>query len=74
MDWKRSALGHVLTIGKDVWRIRGPIFGKSMYWVYFNHSRYNETGSYEDSIRFGTLRAAKRFVERVVNAKNGVSR
>lgn len=62
MTWRRRAVGGwITTDGK--WTIRGPIWGKAMYWVYQWTSRYTPTGKYRDCVSFKTAQQAKRFVE-----------
>lgn len=66
MDWKRTATGNWIT-SDGKWSIRGPIFGKPMYWLYdaVHHNRYTPTGKYDDCVSFTSLKSAKRFVEGV---------
>lgn len=51
MEWTRTA-------GRDwisgPWRIRGPIMGKEMFWLYRD--------GYDDALSFRTLIAAKNYV------------
>lgn len=60
--WIPTALGDFLS-DDGQWRIRGPIWGKRMYWLYRNGSRYTPTGSYEDVANFTSLKVAQKFVE-----------
>ena len=61
--WKRTATGNWLS-SDGRWLIRGPIFGKPMYWLYdaINHCRFTPTGKHDDSVSFTTLRDAKKYV------------
>ena len=64
MTWRKGPLGWVTTDGR--WRIRGPVYGKPMFWLYGphpqHHGRYTPTGNYEDVVNFPTARAAKDYV------------
>jgi len=75
MGWRKcpnaGSHGWLSTDGR--WKIRGPIWGKPMYWLYYNPTpghggagRFSETGHYEDSLSFPTASAAKKYVERKV--------
>jgi len=44
------------------WRIRGPIFGRSMFWVYRAGSRYTPSGRFDDAVSFPSITLAKGFV------------
>lgn len=64
MEWKKTATGNWFSAdGK--WVIRGPIFGKPMYWLYdaVHHCRYTPTGNYDDCLNFSSLKEAKKFIE-----------
>ncbi len=60
MKWIRTATGNWLSEDRK-WLIRGPIFGKPMYWLYdaINHCRYTPTGKYDDVVNFPSLKEAK---------------
>lgn len=60
-EWKRCAVGGWIT-ADGVWRIRGPIWGIQMYWVYNQHGRFTPTGKYNDCVSFVSVYSAKRFV------------
>ena len=64
--WRKTAVGGwVTTDGR--WIIRGPIFGKKMYWIYGpypKHSgRYTPTGRYDDCVSVSTVSEAKELVK-----------
>lgn len=65
--WRKvPRLGRGGFISEDgKWTIKGPIFGKKMYWVYWKNMRYSTTGSYEDSVHFDSPKLAKAFVARL---------
>jgi hypothetical protein len=73
MKWRRTAMGGWIT-EDGRWGIRGPIFGKAMFWVYWRSadalsaSRYTPTGKYDDAVSFPTAAAAKEFVEKIEKA------
>jgi GNAT superfamily N-acetyltransferase len=60
--WRRTASGDWLS-PDSCWKIRGPIFGKPMYWVYHDGGRYTPTGKYDDVVHFTTVAMAKKFIE-----------
>lgn len=60
-NWKRRAVGGWIT-EDGRWAIRGPIFGKRMYWLYHNNERYCPTGKYDSAVSFKSVPSAKRFV------------
>jgi len=62
-DWSKSSDGFVaLDAHGDRWRIRGPIMGQRMYWLYFNGTRVTPTGRYNDVVNFASVRKAKAYV------------
>ena len=63
MTWRRSLDGWVSSDGR--WRIRGPIMGQRMYWLYWDGTRYTPTGRYADSVHFTSVQGARAFVRRV---------
>ena len=73
MNWRRTSTGG--WISEDgVWKVRGPIFGFSMYWLYYNPlapkgkgagQRYlREEGNYDSAVSFRSAGAAKKFAEK----------
>ena len=56
--WTKTATGWV----RGSWRIKGPIMGKPMFWLYRNGLRYTPTGKFDDAVSFATAAAAKQFV------------
>lgn len=60
MKWAKSPTGWISDNG--AWRIRGPIMGKPMYWLYLYGARYTPTNNYEDCVHFSSVQSAKRFV------------
>lgn len=57
--WTRSLDGWV----KGNARVRGPIMGSEMFWVYVGGSRYTPTGSIEDAVSFPTGLEARKFAD-----------
>ena len=58
MKWRRTATGWVSTDGR--WRVRGPIMGQKMFWLYrVGFGRFTPTGRYEDVVSFPTAAQAK---------------
>lgn len=68
MNWKRRAVGG-WTSSDGAWTVRGPMFGKPMFWLYYQNHRYTPTGRYDDAVRFNTAAAAKKCAE-VANLKS----
>lgn len=64
MKWRKRAVGGWIT-DDGRWVIRGPIFGKKLYWVYLYGVRYSPTGGYDKSVSFDSLETAKRYVMEV---------
>jgi hypothetical protein len=62
IGWRRSLDGWT----KDVARVRGPIMGKDMFWVYINGSRYTPTGHFEDAVSFATGAAARAYADEIL--------
>lgn len=63
MDWRKAPTGWVSADGK--WRIRGPIMGKRVYWLYHvgGGRHLLNTNDYESAVQFRSVAAAKRYVE-----------
>lgn len=59
MTWRRTATGWVSDDGQ--WRVRGPIFGQLMFWLYRQGSRYTPTGRYDDAVQFRTAAQARAY-------------
>lgn len=53
MTWQRTALGDWLS-ADGRWRVRGPLMGKRMFWLFLNGARYTPTGRFEDAPSFAT--------------------
>jgi hypothetical protein len=69
--WLRTADGYTLMHGGHRWRVRGPILGKPMFWLYRDGSRYTPTGDFEDALNFASARAAMAFVEALPGLPGG---
>lgn len=65
IGWRRAPnAGTQGWVSQDgVWKIRGPLMGKPIFWLYRNGSRYTTTGRYEDAVHFASAAAAKTFVD-----------
>lgn len=62
-DWRRDALGGWITLDGR-WRIRGPIFGKPMFWLYRDGVRYLAApGNYDSAVSFPTRAKAQHFAD-----------
>lgn len=62
MEWRRCGTGWVSADG--AWRVRGPLMGKAMFWLYrVGSGRFTPTGRYEDAVNFKSAAAAKRYAE-----------
>jgi len=60
--WRRTATGGWLS-PDGRWRVRGPIFGKAMYWLYHDGGRYTPTGRYDDVVNFPSARQARQYAD-----------
>lgn len=73
MKWAKSLDGFVSDNGN--WRIRGPLFGKQIYWLYQGGQRHCAVaGEYDTAVSFDSLKAAKAFVDENVGKSRGGKR
>lgn len=63
--WRRAANGDWIACD-GAWRIRGPMMGRRMYWLYRNGTRVTPTGRFEDAVSFTTSSAAKGYVRAAI--------
>jgi hypothetical protein len=69
-EWVKAPTGWLRWTRLGRWRIRGPIWGKPMYWLYLNGSRVTATpGDYNTAVSFPTVAAAKRYVDQQEGAR-----
>ena len=64
--WRRIPIGDSLwDDGVSSWRVRGPMWGLRMFWLYHDGLRYTPTGLFRDAMSFRTRRAAKAFADKI---------
>jgi len=61
--WKKALDGYVSLDG--VWKIRGPLFGKRIFWIYKNGQRFCETEKYDSAVSKPSLNQAKKYVQSI---------
>lgn len=60
--WRKTATGWVRGDGK--WRVRGPIMGKPMYWIYrVGAGRLRRGAAFDTAVSFPTATAARNYVD-----------
>lgn len=70
IPWRKSLDGQVaVDVCGHTWRIRGPIYGKPMFWLYRDGDRVCERpGDYDSAVHFTSIRDAHHYVRKVVEA------
>jgi len=62
--WTKTKAGWVSNDGR--WRIRGPVFGRTEFWLYrVGAGRYTPSGHHDDAVAFATLAEAMHYAARI---------